>query len=131
MLPIEACIHERGELDQNNTGAIECMTTTNVNFSMLSLFDYINASIDPLCKSSSSQNCSNYNFLAKAKNKWWLLNGTNENTYEVYGIDTLGRISLEWAAAKKDVRPVVALPSDLVYKSGDGTSGNPYTFYEY
>ncbi len=131
MLPIDACVHPRSETDQNKSGAIECTTTVTTNFSMLSVYDYMNASLDPLCIEAASRNCSNYNYLSTSTNKWWLLNGTDENTFDVYGVDTIGRITLDWAAAKKDVRPVIALPSDLLYKSGNGTVNNPYTFYEY
>ena len=92
-------------------------------------YDYINASIDPLCKTITSGNCANYNYLAKATNKWWLLNGTNENSYEVYAVNVRGAVNLEHANTKKYLRVVIAIPSDVLYKQGDGTASNPYEFY--
>lgn len=130
ILTSPACVHQRNDKEQNNTGTTECYTTFNTKISMLPVYDYINASIDPLCTSANSRNCSNYNYLSNSKNKWWLLNGTNENTYEVYGINS-GRIELDYASGKKDLRPVFVISSELVYKKGDGTESNPYTFYEY
>lgn len=125
-----ACVHPRNDKEQNNTGTTECFTTFDTKISMLPVYDYINASLDLLCTNANSRNCSNYNYLSNSKNKWWLLNGTNENTYEVYSVNS-GRIDLDYASGKKDLRPVFVLSSELVYKKGDGTLENPYTFYEY
>ena len=91
----------------------------------------MNASLDPNCDTAISRNCSNYNYLAKTKNKYWLLNGTNENTFEVYVSDPTGKINLENASVKRDLRPLFVIPSNLLYKSGIGTIDSPYTFYEY
>ena len=87
--------------------------------------EYINSSIDPLCKTVSSGNCTNYNYLSKAANDWWLVNGTNENTYDVYRVNTRGTLALERASVKNQLRVVIAIPSNILYKSGDGTQSNP------
>lgn len=127
----EACIHTRNEKDKDTTGAVECFTTFNTPISLLAVYDYMNASLDPNCDTAISRNCSNYNYLAKTKNKYWLLNGTNENTFEVYVSDPTGKINLENASVKRDLRPLFVIPSNLLYKSGIGTIDSPYTFYEY
>ncbi len=131
LLPFDSCTHTRSETDFNNTGEIECYSTYQTYISLLAVYDYLNASNDPLCKTAISGNCSNYNYLAQATNKWWLLNGTNENNYDVYAVNTKGKISLEQASTKKFLRIVIAIPSDVLYKKGDGTSSNPYEFYLY
>jgi len=131
ILPIEACSNTRSETDRDKTGDIECFTTTSTYASMLPVYDFLNASLDPLCLTASSRNCSNYNYLAKTKNKWWLLNGTNENTYEVYTADPNGKINLDSANSKRDLRPVFVIPSTLIYKSGNGSITSPYEFKEY
>lgn len=128
---MDACTHSRSEMDQDKTGAIECFSTYKTPISLLAVYDYMNASVDPQCLVSSSKNCSNYNYLSKATNKYWFMNGTNENSYEVYSANNTGAIVLDVANAKKDIRLVIALPTDLVYKNGIGTSDNPYEFYEY
>ncbi len=131
LLTMNACIHTRSEKDFDNSGAIECYTTYETPISLLPAYDYINASIDPLCKTVSSGNCTNYNYLAIASNDWWLLNGTNENTYDVYRVNTRGSIALERASVKNHLRVVIAIPSNILYKSGDGTQSNPYQIYPY
>ena len=131
LLTMDACVHTRSENDYDNSGAIECYTTYPTPISLLPAYDYINASIDPLCKTVSSGNCTNYNYLSKASNDWWLLNGTNENTYDVYRVNTRGTIALERASVKNHLRVVIAIPSNILYKSGDGTQSNSYEIYPY
>lgn len=131
LLTMDACTHTRSEGDVDKSGTIECTTTLQTPIALLSVYDYMNASVDQRCINSASRNCSNYNYLANTTNRWWLMNGTNENTYEVYASNQNGILNLESANVKKALRMVLALPSDLVYKSGNGTSSNPYTFYEY
>ncbi len=129
LVSMDACTHTRSETDFNNTGDIECTTTYKTPISLLATYDYINASMDPLCKTITSGNCSNYNYLSKATNKWWLLNGTNENSYEVYAVNVRGSVNLEQANTRKFLRVVIAIPSDAVYKQGDGSQNSPYEFY--
>ena len=126
LLTMDSCVHTRSETDYNNTGAIECYTTYQTPISLLPAYDYINASIDPLCQTVSTGNCTNYNYLAAASHDWWLLNGTNENTYDVYRVNNRGSIALERASVKNYLRVVIAIPSNVLYSSGDGTKDNPY-----
>ena len=131
LLTIHACAYPRSETETNVSGFVECLVTTDTMISLLPVYDYMNASLDPMCENSISRNCSNYNYLAKASNKWWLLNGTNENTYEVYYSDMIGKIGLASANSKNFLRPVIKIPSTLIYKNGNGSQNNPYTIQEY
>lgn len=131
LLYMNACVHRRSETDTDKAGNIECHTTSSTPISLMSVYDYMNASVDELCINSTSRNCSNYNYLAKTKNRYWLLNGTNENSYGVYFASTNGTLEIDAASSKKDLRIVIAIPSDILYKNGNGTSASPFTFYEY
>lgn len=131
MEPMNSCVGVRSETDKDITGNAECASTYLTNISLMAVYDYMNASIDPSCTSASSRNCANYNYLAVAKNKWWLLNGTNENTYQIYSANIRGELSLDTANTKKYLRPVIAIYSNALYHNGDGTSDHPYTIYEY
>ncbi len=130
---MNACVHSRSVYDTLNDGSIECYTTFSTPISLLSVYDYMNASNDSRCFTSLDRNCSNYNYLSKTKNNWWLLNGTNENSYHVYVSATAmsGSLRLDSANQKNYLRVVIALPSDIIYKDGIGTKDKPYTFYEY
>ena len=131
MLQMAACTHPRSKNDRDLSGAIECHTTFDTFMALPSVYDYMNASLDFRCTTSDSMNCSNYNYLAKTTNNWWFLNGTNENSYQVYYSNQVGKLGLDSASSKKDIRPVIAIPSTLNYKSGVGTKEKPYSFVEY
>ena len=97
----------------------------------MAVYDFIGASRDPLCLDTMSSNCSNYNYLTITKNKWWLINGTNENSSKVYNVNQNGDLGLDYANSKKNIRYVITLPDDVLYKDGNGTENNPYTIYLY
>ncbi len=131
LVPIKACVYTRSKTDKDKTGATECNKTYETFISLLPTYDYMNASIDNLCSTIVDRNCSNYNYLSKTTNRWWLLNGTNENTYGVYSSNTIGTISVDIASNKKYLRPVISITNTLSYKTGSGTMDNPYEVYEY
>lgn len=47
--------------------------------------------------------------------------------FYVYGVSALGAPTTEYPANSHGVRPAVSLSNSVLYKSGDGTSDNPYT----
>ena len=130
---MDACTHTRSKYDTQKDGSIECFTTTSTPISLLTIYDYMNASLDPYCIRVEDRNCSNYNYLSNTSNHFWLLNGTNEDTYHVYYVNSSmnGAIQLYAANQKTYIRVVIALPSDVIFKSGVGTKDNPYTIYEF
>ena len=131
ILTHDACKHTRSEIDTDFTGAIECFTTTKTPISLMAVYDFLTASHDRLCLKTMFENCSNYNYLTVTKNKWWLLNGTNENTYKVYYVKENGKLALDYANSKKNLRYVLTIPEDIIYKSGNGTSESPYEVFTY
>ncbi len=131
LLEMDACISQRNEEETDTTGDVECFETTPAIVTLLPVYDFMNASLDSLCNTTTSRNCSNYNYLSNTKNRYWLLNGTDEDTYHVYFADTTGKINLDYASAKKSLRPVLSIPNDVVYKKGNGTSESPYEIYTY
>ena len=127
----DACKNTRSEIDRDFNGAIECFTTSEAYISLMAVYDFLSASRDNLCLNTMSPNCSNYNYLTIAKNKWWLLNGTNENSAKVYYVNQNGDLNLDYASTKKNIRYVITLPDNVLYKSGNGAENNPYTIYLY
>lgn len=129
----DVCKNPRSEDDTNLTGAIECFTTTSMPVSLMAVYDYLNASRDNLCMElyTTYPGCKNYNYLSKATENWWLINGTNENSYKVYYVDKNGSINLSYANLKKNLRYVIALPGSVEYKKGNGTKNDPYEINTY
>ncbi len=131
LLEMDACTSQRSETESDTTGDIECFDTVPTMLSLLPIYDFMNASLDHLCNSTTSRNCSNYNYLSNTRYRYWLLNGTDEDTYHVYYADTTGKINLDYASAKKSLRPVLSIPTDVNYKTGNGTNESPYEIYTY
>ena len=129
----DVCKNPRSENDTNLTGAIECFTTISMPISLMAVYDYLNASRDNLCMElyTTYPGCKNYNYLSKTTENWWLINGTNENSYKVYYVDKNGSINLSYANLKKNLRYVIALPGSVEYKQGKGTKDDPYEINTY
>ncbi len=127
IIPTEACAGNRNKNENDTSGSIECFEMVQTPMSLMSVYDFMNASLDSKCETSISKNCSNYNYLSVTTSRYWFINGTDEDTYHVYYSDPTGKLSLDYASAKKDIRPVLSLPTDLLFSSGDGTLENPYT----
>lgn len=127
MLVVAHNLHmgKRNEKDTDKSGNLEqSVMLENQFISILPLYDYLNASLDANCTVSISKSCTNYNYLAKHKYKWWSMTATNLNSYKVYRID--GYASLTSANATGSVRPVFHLTKETLYVSGDGSIENPY-----
>lgn len=125
--PFSICNGLRSENDMNNTGAIECKNTLdNQWIGLLPLYDYINASLDRLCYNANSRSCQNYNYLVDYDENWWTVTGNTKNTYSVYRINYSGEIESVEAADNASYRYIIALNSDILYKSGAGTENDPY-----
>jgi len=119
-----ACIGKRGLDDNSKDGSTECSETLeNQYFSLLPVYDYMNASLDENCSIATDSSCYNYNFLA-SYDESWTITGVLENTQDVYYIDI--SMDKEEANTNKDVRLYVHLDASVTYVSGSGTYEDPY-----
>lgn len=118
-------IGKRTTDDTDKTGSLEDSNILeNQYLSLLPAYDFMNASLDVNCTTTSSASCSNYNYLAKYNLTWWLATANSKNTYQVYKVTK--SINLSSASSTAYVRPVVYLAKDTMYDSGDGSKENPY-----
>ena len=127
MVSYSLCVGKR-ELDsQSRDNTLECKKTiNNQRLGLLTLSDYLYASLDPNCKSASNKSCQNYNYLAIDKD-WWLVTADSKSTSTVFKVDQNGVIKNDIASTYALVRPVIYLNSKTMYKSGSGTLKKPYT----
>ena len=126
LLNYKLCIGKTNPNQTLNNNSYECSKVIeNTKIGLLTLSDYITASIDPNCKTSLSKSCENYNYLINDKN-WWLATANSENNYEVYSIESYGGIKLTTASSHLYVRPVIHLSKDTKYSTGKGTLAKPY-----
>ena len=120
-------IGKRSLNDEDKTGLTEKeKILENQYIGLLPAYDYINASIDPTCKSVNTESCNNYNYLATYDNSWWLLTGVKDNTYEAYKIEGGRTLYSSKSSTKARIKPVIALIKDTLYVSGDGSKEKPY-----
>lgn len=120
-----ACIGKRDLADKSRDGSAECSKILeNQYFSLLPVYDYINASLDSNCKTALDKSCYNYNYLADIDMDTWMLTGVGDNTYEVYYLS--GTVNYDEAKVRNEVRLYAHLDPNVTYISGSGTEADPY-----
>ena len=93
---------------------------------MIYVSDYMRASTDPNCTNSSSEACSNYNYLEGISSSLETITAVVDNTYQVYRIDS-GMAGIIDASKGFKIYPVVYIDKNALYAGGNGTEENPYT----
>lgn len=120
-----ACIGKRTLDDVSKDGSTECSEVlADQFFSLLPVYDYMNASLDENCNKALDDSCYNYNYLTKLNDEWWTITGVADNTQDVYFIDSV--LETSYASLTKSVRMLAHLDSNVMYVSGDGTYDDPY-----
>ena len=120
------CTGKRSVNSESKDNSQECTEVLkNQKIGLLTVSEYMYASLDPNCKTPGSRTCKNYNYLSATKG-WWLLTADKDDNAQVFQIDQGGRITSELAGTYAGVRPVVHLNSKVLYKSGKGTLEKPY-----
>ena len=124
----QLCIGIRAEDDTSKDGSTECsvLSTDTYLFSLMTPYEYMRASMDENCKTLNDLSCSNYNYIASYnQGSEWLLTATNQNNYKSYAF-TGSSLSLSKTSSSKKLRFIVSLNKHTFYKSGTGTSADPY-----
>ena len=122
----EVCTGKRTIDSTINTNELECKSTVaGQKLGLLTVSDYINASIDPNCTSPQSPACQNYNYLA-ADYRWWTATAVANSSSTVFIVDEQGSVTETKCNAYNRIRPVVKLSSRIMISSGNGTEKNPY-----
>ena len=124
--PHTACVANRTKDDTSRDGSTECSKTLeNEYFSLLPIYDYMNASLDENCQKVLNDSCSNYNYLSSSSDSsWWLATGVGDDTESVYYVD--GKIETSYGSYNRSGRLMVHLNKYVSYVSGSGTVDDPY-----
>lgn len=130
IVPKPLCIGSRSEDDNINDGILECSKTTsdNMYIGLIQVNEYLNASLDSSCKSINDSECQNYNYLKSnsSSSSWWTITPSNENSYQVYYIESYGRIDPKNCSNSAAIRPVIYISKDVMFNGGKGTEEEPY-----
>lgn len=86
--------------------------------------DILLPSLDSKCSNVYDVECTNYNYFFTI-NTGWTLNAVLDNSYSVFNSNG-GSVTYKNASTSGYVRPVINLNSNILYKSGTGTSDDPY-----
>ena len=125
VVSFNACVGPRSLADTSRDGSVECSVTVRTKMAMLSTYDYLNASLDNNCKSVSTPDCQNYNYLVSGDN-YWFVNGNSEQTSKVYAVTGDGYILNKDANNISYIRPVIHLNENVMVEKGKGTKEEPY-----
>ena len=121
------CIGSRSPESESKNNSEECrQTLKNQKVGLLTVSDYLYASLDSGCKSVNTKSCMNYNYLAMS-DEWWLITPSPADTSSVYKVDRTGVIKTELARNYSKVRPVIYLDDRTFSSGGKGTLEDPYT----
>ncbi len=124
LLTFNSCVGKRSQTDTSKDGTPECSEVEKTKISLLPVYDFLNASLDPNCNSTISPDCQNYNYLANDKN-FWLANGDSSKSSKVYMVSSNYVFSKD-ASNDYKIRVVIRLRSSAILQKGDGTIKNPY-----
>ena len=128
LVPQQLCIGKRKITDVINDGSIECAEKSEpMYFGTIALYEYIRISLDENCLRPTNRSCGNFNFLYNSADSStnWIVTATPENTNQAYSMD--GPVfALTKANSSRKVYPTAYISSRVLYKTGSGTSSDPY-----
>lgn len=113
-----------GKVDISSNVVDSCSKTIeNAYASIISVNDYVNASLDTSCTTANNKTCQNYNFLNKTS---WTISGYSNDTINAYYIHSSNGLSLAKTYFSKSIYPVITLKNNIILVSGTGTKTDPY-----
>ena len=125
IIPQSFCIGGRSATDISKDASTECKKSLEGDYiSLITSYDFMNASADSNCKTITDRSCSNYNYLGSFGKTFWLLNVDSETTYQGYrvsGYAAKTKLSTTGAA-----RVMLTINKNAIYVTGEGTQDNPY-----
>lgn len=123
------CVGRRSMSDVSINSESECKETIPLKVGVISLNDYYRSSIDSSCTTINKQECNNYNFLFSLvngrKSRFITLIANADNSYTFYRIN-YGVLETKNTYIDNSLFPVIYLDKNILYKSGSGTSEDPY-----
>ena len=118
-----------GETEDGKSAELEKSNIIeNQYIGLITVRDFMNASLDANCKTPENTSCTNYNFISDYDYNFFTMTGDKSKSYNVYQISKSSGLYLTRASYRGYVRPVISITKDALYVSGTGTSKKPYRF---
>ena len=123
----ESCIGKRSINELENTGIYECaVKSESYPISILALYEYSRASLDPNCTGIVNSSCTNYNYFTSISNGFWTLTADKDTSYKAYKISS-GSVMISNASNPAYLLIVINIDGNTVINSeGNGSFKNPY-----
>lgn len=123
----ESCIGKRSINELENTGIYECaVKSESYPISILALYEYSRASLDPNCTGIVNSSCTNYNYFTSISNGFWTLTADKDTSYKAYKISS-GSVMKSNASNPAYLLIVINIDGNTVINSeGNGSFKNPY-----
>jgi len=126
MVPYDLCIAKRSTSESSKDTSVECSEKLeNQMVGLITMSDYMHASLDEKCSTTVSKECQNYNYLDNDI-EFWTITASKENTYDVFSINRAGYSVNSAASTYSNIRPTIMLNARVLYDSGDGSEEKPY-----
>lgn len=120
------CVGGRSTDSESKNNSEECrQKLQDQKLGLLTLSEYLYASLDTTCKSANTKSCMNYNYLTM-DDEWWLATPNSENTSTAYKVDRNGVVKADITSTYSKVRPVIYLNNRAMYAEGKGSFEEPY-----
>lgn len=118
------CIGARSEDETSTDGSVECSKVMKDQYySLIPIYDIMNASLSKDCSTTISKGCTNYNYLLKY-DYYWTMTTSTVNSYSAYRVDE--GIEASGLYTSGAYRYVVYLSNRVVFVEGTGTFDDPY-----
>ena len=107
--------------------SIECseLSEEEAPIRLLTVGEYLIASIDPNCNTIEDRGCTNYNYMHDLQQSFWTVTKSPKGSSYVYAISTSGVYETR-ASNSKQLRYVILLSPKTLYSSGSGLYDDPY-----
>lgn len=125
LVEFNSCVGSRSKAESTKDGTKECAITEKVKISLISAYDFLNASLDPNCNSTEKPDCQNYNYLARSYT-YWSSTPSEKISGMVYKVNSSGYLEKGIASTESYIRPVIHLSENTMLVKGKGTKSNPY-----
>ena len=118
------CYGARSENDTTNDSSTECsITKDGEKLSLISVYEYMRASIDNECLNIKTRSCKNYNWLSKSNSTYTITPSTEKSNKVYYKRDD---ISSTTTNNLMTVLVKASIDGKINYQSGDGSETKPY-----
>lgn len=127
VLSTKWCLESRKNVDTDSMKNIECslLTEKESPIGLLTVYEYMQASLDPNCNTLEDRGCTNYNYMHDMQSSFWTITKGQKSTAHAYNVTTSG-VYESRTNTSKQVRYVIKLTPKAIYLSGSGIETDPY-----